>query len=205
MEKLTGRRSLVNKAVIGTSATGIIGGVMTIIGLVLVPLSFGASLGLSIAGAAVGLSSGGVQAGFRVHEAAEQNSDTKVLSEELKNLHEELAALLEQFRDYFQNSDPCTTGPTTPGISLRGFMAFGNVFRSLHTIAGIVLPAVKVSANAATTAAAVLGPISMALDIAFLSEAVYNMTTKENRSGAIDLLECSTAFQTILLNVYLGC
>lgn len=203
-EELTERRNRVNKATIGTSATGIAGGIMAIVGLVLIPVSFGTSLGLSIAGAAIGIGSGVVQGGFRVHEAVTQNSSSKELNEKITELHEHLGNLLVKFHNLFFPTDHSHVEPTILGMNQRGFMSVGNVFRSMHSVAGIVLPAARVSATAATAAAAIIGPVSMGLDIAFLGEAVYNMTAGENHSGATELLECSIAFQTILLAKYLG-
>lgn len=177
---------------------------MTVVALALVPVSFGTSLGISIAGGAVGIGSDVVQVGVRVHEAAKEKSSTKKLNERIKAVHTDLASKLCEFHYLFDETGCFRQGPTGPDNPLRGFMSVGNVFRSLQRAAGIVLPAVRVSASTGAAAAAVFGPIAIGLDIAFLGEAVYNITTGENKTGATDLLDCTTAFQTLLLVEYLG-
>ncbi|KAH3850816.1 hypothetical protein DPMN_093290 [Dreissena polymorpha] len=71
--ELKERRGRVNDAVIGLSISGIVGGMIGIVGLALIPVSFGASLRLTIAGVVIGASSGIAQGGFRIHEAVKQN------------------------------------------------------------------------------------------------------------------------------------
>ena len=64
----------INIAQLPTCAIGIVGGVMTITGLALIPVTFGASLGLTIAGAIVGggatvagVANAGTDIGVRIH------------------------------------------------------------------------------------------------------------------------------------------
>ena len=187
------RRSTVNKAVIGGATAGIVGGGLTVAGLVLIPFTFGGSLGLTIAGASLG-AAGGVAGGTaRVVEGVKQNTSVK----EIKSQQESIAAKENEFVSLIQEIDDMIMlntgrslrhGVKGPGINLRGFLAIGSALRSVHGGLAIAAAALRVGAAGAAVAASVLGPLSLALDIGFLAEAAHNLRTG-NRTQAGEILE----------------
>ncbi|KAH3850825.1 hypothetical protein DPMN_093299 [Dreissena polymorpha] len=197
------RRRRVNSAVIGTSITGLVGGVLGIVGLILIPFTLGASLGLTITGGVIGGASSIVQGGFRVHEAVQQNCSLSEIKEGLEKVQEELQQALTDFASQFDSHAFGDRGPESPGWSIKGTMTFGSVFRVAHSIAGIILAAVKVGATLATVIASIFGPISVLLDGSFLVEAIYDKITGDHTQAG-KKLECLRAFQTVLQTTFRG-
>ncbi|XP_045159450.2 uncharacterized protein LOC123524905 [Mercenaria mercenaria] len=191
-QELDERRKRITTTVIASSSIGIVSGGMVIAGLILAPFSFGASLGLSIAGGAIGVSTGVAAGTARTVEAVKQNNklkDIKVEQAEIQQKEERVAAALEKTEQCFQTTirKANTTEGEGPGISRRGFLAVGSAIRASHSIAGITLAAVRLGATAAATAAAVLGPLSLVFDVGFLAEAAHNKA-KGDKTNAGELL-----------------
>lgn len=202
--ELDERRGRVNKVVIGTSVSGIIGGILTVVGIALTPVTFGASLGLSIAGAAVGVGSGALQGGFRVHEAVKQNKSTKEINEKVKETHDDLCNCLKEFHELFETERMLGNESIFAGINIKGFLSVVNVLRVSHGAAGIAISALKVSATAATASAAVLGPLGLIVDTAFLTEAVYDIAKRKNKTEASRIIQCCIACYTLVVSKYAG-
>ncbi|XP_052219092.1 uncharacterized protein LOC127836479 [Dreissena polymorpha] len=197
------RRGRVNNAVIGTSISGLVGGVLGVVGLALIPVTFGVSLGLTIAGGAIGASSGIVQGGFRVHEAVKQNQSTAKIRETLEKVRGDFEQALTDFTGEFKIDAIGNSGPESPGLNIRGSLSIGAILRSVHSGVGIGFAAAKVGASAATAAAAVLAPVSLILDGGFMAEAIYGKATG-NHTEVGRKLECLRVFQTIVNATYRG-
>ncbi|XP_060553519.1 uncharacterized protein LOC132714633 [Ruditapes philippinarum] len=192
-QELDERRKNVNKRVIQTSAAGIGSGGLIILGIILTPISFGASLVVSFAGAAVGVVTGGTAAGVRTHEAVKQNSkitDIKAEQEVFQSKEQRVASMLKKVDEYFTTeiANSSTTDAECPGISRRGFLAIGSALRAGKGVAGIIIAAVRVGTTAATIAASVLGPVSIVADVAFLAEAAHNKR-KGDKTNAGEMLQ----------------
>ena len=96
----------INIAQLPTAGVGIVGGVLTITGLALIPVTFGASLGLSITGAVMGIGSAVTGAttaatdiGIRISrlkEAKELVEKHKVSTERLSSAAEDLVQLCDE-------------------------------------------------------------------------------------------------------------
>lgn len=186
------RRKKINITVIGSSAGGIVSGGLVITGLALAPISFGTSLGLSIAGGAIGVGTGLASGTARTVEALKQNSKLKTInitSEEIHHLEQNVALWFQKVETCFETNIEKTRvlGAECPGMSLRGFLAVGAVFRASHSAVAIALAAAKLGGAAAALAASILGPFGIAFDIAFLAEAAHNKI-KGNKTNAGELL-----------------
>ncbi|XP_052274945.1 uncharacterized protein LOC127874596 isoform X2 [Dreissena polymorpha] len=201
--ELQERRGRVNNAVIGTSISGLVGGVLGVVGLALIPVTFGVSLGLTIAGGVIGASSGIVQGGFRVHEAVKENKSTAQIRETLEKVRGDFEKALTDFTREFNLDAIGNSGPESPGLNIRGSLSIGAILRSVHSGVGIGIAAAKVGASAATTAAAILAPVSLILDGGFMAEAIYGKATG-NHTEAGRKLECLRVFQTIVNASYRG-
>ncbi|KAH3813165.1 uncharacterized protein LOC127836478 [Dreissena polymorpha] len=201
--ELQERKGKVNNAVIGTSVSGIVGGVLGVVGLALIPVTFGVSLGLTIAGGVIGASSGIVQGGFRVHEAVMQNQSTAVIKENMEKIRSDFEQALTDFPKEFNLDAIGNKGPDSPGLNIRGSMSVGSILRSVHSAIGIGLAAARVGTSVATAAAAILAPVSLVVDGGFMAEAIYSKTTG-SYTEAGRKLECLRAFQTVVIATYMG-
>ena len=187
------RRNAVNIAVISGATAGIVGGGLTVAGLILIPFTFGASLGLTIAGASLGAAGGVTGGAARVIEGVKQNESVN----EIKSQQESIAVQENMFVSLIREIDDMIMlnsgrslrhGVKGPGINLKGFLAIGSALRSVHSGLAIAAAAFRVGATGAAVAASVLGPLSLALDIGFLAEAAHNLHTG-SRTGAGEILE----------------
>ncbi|XP_060574167.1 uncharacterized protein LOC132731886 [Ruditapes philippinarum] len=187
-QELDERRRRITTTVIASSSVGIVSGGMVIAGLILAPFSFGASLGLSIAGGAIGVGSGVAAGTARTVEAVKQNSklnDIKAEQEEIKSKEQRVASALQKVEEYFRTeiANSSTTDTEGPGSSIRGLLAIGSALRAGHSIAGIALAAVRLGTTAAAVTASVLGPLSLVFDVAFLAEAAHNKHTGDKTNA----------------------
>ncbi|XP_045159445.2 uncharacterized protein LOC123524903 [Mercenaria mercenaria] len=191
--ELDERRKKITTAVIASSSVGIASGGMLIAGLVLAPFTFGASLGLSIAGGAIGVGTGVAAGAARTVEAVKQNTQMKNIKEEQEKIQqkeERVAKALEKIERLFQTSikKADTTGAKEPpSLSKGSFLAVGSAMRASHSAAGIALAAVKIGTRTAAISASVLGPLSLVFDVAFLAEAAHNKATGD-KTNAGELL-----------------
>ncbi|XP_060558581.1 uncharacterized protein LOC132718859 [Ruditapes philippinarum] len=161
-QELNERRRRITTTVIASSSVGIVSGGMVIAGLVLAPVSFGASLGLSIAGGAIGVGSGVAAGTARTVEAVKQNSklmDIKAEQAEIQAKEQRISSILQKVEEYFtiEIANSRTTDAEGPGISRRGFLAVGAALRAGHSVAGIALAAVRLGTAATAVAAGILG------------------------------------------------
>ncbi|XP_045159446.2 uncharacterized protein LOC123524904 [Mercenaria mercenaria] len=192
-QELDERRKKITTTVIASSSVGIVSGGMVIAGLILAPFSFGASLGLSIAGGAIGVGTGVAAGTARAVEAVKQNTKLKDIKEEQAEIQKKenaVAAALEKMERCFQTTikKGNTAEDEGPGISRRGFLAVGSALRASHSVAGIALAAVRLGTTAAAVSASVLGPLSLVFDVAFLAEAAHNKATGD-KTNAGELLQ----------------
>lgn len=192
-KELNERRRKVTTAVIASSSIGIASGGLIIAGIILAPVSFGASLGLSIAGGALGVGTGVAAGTARVVEAVKQNSKLKDINTEqaiIKEREERVSAAMENVEKLFQTllTKAQRSPDEGPGISRRGFLALGSAFRSAHSVASIALAAARLGTTAASVSAAILGPLSLVFDVAFLAEAAHNKS-KGDKTNAGYMLQ----------------
>ncbi|WAR19179.1 APOL3-like protein [Mya arenaria] len=202
-EELKERRLTMNKAVIGTSVTGILGGAMGIAGLVLTPFTAGLSLGLTIAGGVVGVGSGAVQGGFRINEVVKQNQTTHKMKEDLESVERDINEALREVDVYFRETSTIERQFDDSGGALQSVMSVGSILRSVHSIIGVAIAAARVGTTAAVAAASILGPVGLLFDIGFLAEAAHN-TTHGGKTDAGLMIECFVAFQKIFITHYRG-
>ncbi|XP_053395330.1 uncharacterized protein LOC123523964 [Mercenaria mercenaria] len=191
--ELDERRKKVTTAVISSSSLGIVSGGLIIAGIVLAPVSFGSSLGLSIAGGTIGIGAGVAAGTARTVEAVKQNETMTIIRTQQAKIQEKENDVADSIRDvenvfqiFIRNDQDAENEEL--GRSRRGFLAVGSALRATHGGFGIALAATRLAASAATVSAAVLGPLSLVLDIAFLTEAAYNKA-KGDKTNAGEKLQ----------------
>ncbi|XP_045157344.2 uncharacterized protein LOC123523763 [Mercenaria mercenaria] len=187
------RRKKVTTAVISSSSFGIVSGGLIIAGIVLAPVSFGTSLGLSIAGGAIGIGAGATAGTARTVEAVKRNKTMKLIKTQQAQMHKKEKDVADSMRDvenlfqvFVRNEQDAENEELER--SWRGFLAVGSALRATHGGFGIGLAAAQMTASAATLSAAVLGPLSLVLDIAFLTEAAYNKA-KGDKTNTGEILQ----------------
>ncbi|KAJ8050410.1 Apolipoprotein L4 [Holothuria leucospilota] len=77
------RRRIKSAGIIGGSIAGITGGVLAIVGTALIPLTFGASVGLIASGVAIGVAGSGVNIGFSIDKLIKDKSTKKDIETKL--------------------------------------------------------------------------------------------------------------------------
>lgn len=202
-EELNERRKRVTSAVIASSSIGLLSGGLVIAGIVLAPFSLGASFGLSVAGGAIGVGTGIASGTARVVEAVKQNSKLDDIAKVEADIREKegnvsiaLMQVEEAFKEWSARFEE--SAKNTPGISQRGFLAIGSALRSAKSVASVVLAVGRFGSTAATVSAAVLGPLSLVFDVAFLAEAAHNKSEG-------DKTEAGTKLRTMADTVKMKC
>lgn len=194
--EIDGRRKKVNFAVITGSSAGILSGALVVTGILLAPVSFGASLGLSIAGGVIGVGSGLAAGVARTFEAVKQ----KITLKDLENIKQ---AMIQREQRFFlayhtvahlfrnDNNGIESSNEYRLDVGSKGLLAIGGALRAAHGGVAIGFAAVRLGGAAAAAAAAVLGPISLVFDVAFLIDAAVNMRNR-NKTVAGIILENTT-------------
>lgn len=176
------RRKAVTTTVIASSSAGIVSGGLIIAGIVLAPATFGVSLALGIAGGTIGVGAGIAAGAARVVEIVKQNKNLEHVEKQhiiMKEKEETVAVALRDvetvFETFIRNEEEAGDGNF--GDGRHGIMAVGSAIRVTHGGIGIGIVATRLAASTAALTAAILGPLSLVIDIAFLAEAAHNKAT----------------------------
>lgn len=109
------------------SAVSIAGGAMAIVGFAIAPLTFGASIGLSISGIALAVAGGGTAAGASIADMVIQKSNVKHAQMQLDRDNNQLKAMIELVETIKNKID--AVQQKCQGVSASQFIAiFGEVF-----------------------------------------------------------------------------
>jgi len=167
------------------SSVGIVGGAVSVVGIVLAPFTLGLSLGLLAVGAVAGVAGGATAGGASIVELI--INDTKVkevtaLLTRCRNLQNKIKDLCElivmnsQLTDYIFNSDhlckssfvsPNSFRSTTEGLGAGARLTFNVAGATLAGVA-IRVSTIAVAKTAARVAGAALTFVTLPLDIASL-------------------------------------
>ena len=188
--ELEGIRHNVNIASIVGSSVGIIGSSLALAGVITAPFTFGASLGLGIAGGVIGGLGGITSAGSKVTEVVmnkkwimQMQRRQRVLQErshEVKLCHEKLE---KSVKDLLVDADP----PTLDDLRVMEAQATPGILRSLKGFSIIPLLVVRSAGRVATISAAVITPLSLILDAGIVAYSAYNLA-KGSRTNVTENL-----------------
>ncbi len=170
------------RAKIGGSATAIGGSLLGILGFALAPVTFGASLGLGIAGgvvaAAGGVAIAGAEIGYTVKSKKKLNkingkceNDTELmqhLHESGEKLDKLMKLLSERYRTSPDSLFELLHHSTTSSNVLNGFIHTGRIAKTATSTARALLAGTRTVWASLRPAIRVFGVVSVAIDIVFI-------------------------------------
>ena len=146
----------VNISRITGSATSIIGSTMAIVGFAIAPITFGASIGLSVGGILIAVAGGGTAAGASIADIVIQKSNVKHAQEQLTRDYDQLNAIREiaeviktkvdELRQQCKGVSPAQFAVVLGEVLTQGFLRTSNLGMRLAELA--VLGTLEVGAAA---------------------------------------------------------
>ncbi|XP_032834594.1 uncharacterized protein LOC116956854 [Petromyzon marinus] len=179
--KLRKRKRDGNISKVTGSSAGIAGGIMLITGFALIPVTFGASLGLSIAGTAMGVAGSITAAGASIavtvmnkastKEATENIEKDKIAGEKLAKVVESVSSAASEFEVVTMGTllakRVCAKGGTEAPVDTAetAKVAVGGIFAAGGTVKGVVniVKNSKALVKVATTGAIVADDVASAV------------------------------------------
>ncbi|RXM91412.1 Apolipoprotein L3 [Acipenser ruthenus] len=148
------------------SSAGVVGGVLTIVGICLAPVTAGVSLGLSIAGTATAVAGTVTSGGAQIGKHVQDGKANKRVTEILEIIHTKIIALSKSCKIALPQCNWNIEDAALTGIVKKRFCA---------AAAGLV--------DAAVVTAAVVTAANVVIDIAVSLDAVAGVTPNLNDDG----------------------
>ncbi|XP_062619670.1 uncharacterized protein LOC134281204 [Saccostrea cucullata] len=192
--EIEGRRKNVNIATISGSGAGIVGAVLTGVGIALAPLTGGISTLLAVGGGVLAVSGGTVAAGAKITETY-LNSGTIDKLKRYQNSYQEIFELLQnvmeelkmEVKKLAEMSTEIRTNQNIGASDFAGVQSLPGILRTVKGLAIIPVSLLKVSARGITILGAVIGPLTALFDAGLLAFSAYNMA-KGNRTDLTENL-----------------
>ena len=211
LEYIANKLSEERKGVLATRLGGAVGGIvsagLSIAGIALIPVTFGGSLGLTVAGVTLGVAAGGAGVGAGIRDRVVKKNETKEMKaiieeeyERTRNIlrlmtrmikhHDEIRKLITQL----QHMSNVSSNAGLASVRNPNLIVGGNVFvntarwmRTIGNIANIIDEPLRVIGNAARVAGRVAGialiGVLAAIDVV---EVIY--TSKKIHEGSVSKL-----------------
>lgn len=202
INELEGNRKNVNIATIVGSATGMVGAVLAIAGLISGPVTFGASLGLTIAGGVVGGIGGATSMGAKITEAvlvkktlSQMNYTRTMLQKRSDALKEIVSDLHEKIKDLDDSVKDLIKPGADEVFDKSLLQSLAGVARTAKEFYIIPLAMLRFSIRGATIASAILGPLTVVLDIGFMAYSIWNLTKGSKTDVSENLRRTSSMLQ----------
>ncbi|XP_062596128.1 uncharacterized protein LOC134257543 [Saccostrea cucullata] len=194
INEIEGRRKNVNIATISGSGAGIVGAVLTGVGIALTPVTGGISTLLAVGGGVLAVSGGTVAAGAKITETYLNSGTIETLKryqnsyrenfELLQNIMEELKLGVKNLAEI---STEIRTNQNIEVSDFAGVQSLPGILRTVEGLAMIPVSLLKVSARGITILGAVIGPLTALFDAGLLAFSAYNMA-KGNRTDLTENL-----------------
>ncbi|XP_061176771.1 uncharacterized protein LOC133185509 [Saccostrea echinata] len=192
--EIEGRRKNVNIATISGSGAGIVGAVLTGVGIALAPVTGGISTLLAVGGGVLAVSGGTVAAGAKITETY-LNSGTIDTLKRYQNCYQErfervqnvMEQLKKEVNKLAEVSTEIRTNQNIEASDFAGVQSLPGILRTVKGLAMIPISLLKVSARGIIILGAVIGPLTALFDAGLLAFSAYNMA-KGNRTDLTENL-----------------
>ena len=173
-------RQNVNIASIVGSSVGFIGASLALAGVITAPFTFGASLGLTIAGGVIGGMGGITSVGSKFTEVAMNRKPIEQLQRRqqvLKERSDQLRLSLEQLKECVEGLFTDVDPPTLDDLHTIEAQAMPGLLRMIKAFTILPVMVIRSASRVAIICAAVIGPLSAALDVGIVAFSAYNLAT----------------------------
>ncbi|OWF35576.1 uncharacterized protein LOC110442780 [Mizuhopecten yessoensis] len=194
VSELENRRFGVNIATIVGGSTGLIGAGLALAGVIAAPFTAGLSLGLTIAGAAVGGVGGVTMAGSKITEVVLGSKATDVLKVKqslLKTKSDDLKKVITEFQKSVQTMEvdvkELLREDNLQVLDTAIFSTISTLVRALHHLYVIPMTVLRVSFQSVAVISAILIPLAVLVDVGSIAHAGWNLSKKSRTNVSEDL------------------
>nr|XP_022291528.1 uncharacterized protein LOC111102888 isoform X2 [Crassostrea virginica] len=194
IQEIESRRKNVNIATITGTSAGILGAVLTGVGIGLAPITAGVSTILSIVGASIAISGGTVATGAKITESVLNKDKINTLKryqnayhERFENLKLVLARLREGLKKLGELTSEIQANQDLETSDYANIQSIPGIIRAIKGLVMIPLTVLNVSSRGLMILGTIIGPVSAIVDVTFLAFSAYNMA-KGNKTDVTENL-----------------
>lgn len=198
--EIEGRRKNVNIATIAGTGTGIVGAVLTGVGIFLAPATGGLSTLLSVGGAVMAVSGGTVATGAKITESVLNNSTIDKLKryqncykERFDSLKSVIKEINNEMKELSELSKEIQANQNIESSDFADIQSIPGIVRAVKGLIMIPISLLKVSARGITILGAIIGPLSALIDAALLVFSAKNMAEGNKTDVTENLRRISAA------------
>ncbi|XP_061176773.1 uncharacterized protein LOC133185511 [Saccostrea echinata] len=188
------RRRNVNVATISGSSVGIIGAVLTAVGIGIAPFTAGASLALSVTGGVLAATGGTVAAGAKITETILNTKTIEILKryqdgyqERFETVQVNLRLLTDEISRLGDIASEMKTNQDIETFDFAALQSLPGILRMVKGLTMIPLAVLRISARGISILGVVIGPLSALIDVGFLAFSIRNMV-KRNKTDVTENL-----------------
>jgi hypothetical protein len=188
------RRRNINIATVAGSGAGILGAVLTAVGIGIAPLTAGASLVLSIGGGALAATGGTVAAGAKITETVMNKKTVEILKryqdvyqERFEDVQCNLRLLAKEISKLGDIARNMKTNQEIEAFEFASLQSLPGILRMAKGLTMIPLAVLRISARGVTILGVIIGPLSALIDAGFIAFSIRNMV-KGNKTDVTENL-----------------
>ncbi|XP_062619667.1 uncharacterized protein LOC134281200 [Saccostrea cucullata] len=194
------RRRNVNVATVSGSSAGIVGAVLTAVGIGIAPLTAGASLALSVTGGVLAVTGGTVAAGAKITETVLNTKTIEILKryqDEYQELFETVQINLRLLTDEINRlgdiASEMKTNQEIESFDFAALQTLPGILRMVKGLTMIPLALLRISARGITILGVVIGPLSALIDVGLLAFSIRNMIQRNKTDVTENLRRISAS------------
>ncbi|XP_060080896.1 uncharacterized protein LOC132560250 [Ylistrum balloti] len=206
--ELENRRFGVNIATIIGGSTGLVGTGLAVAGVIAAPFTGGLSLGLTIAGAAVGGVGGATMAGSKITEVVLGSKATDVLKIKqtlLKAKSDELQTAITEFTESVKTMEvdvkELLRDDSLQAVDSAIFSTISTLIRALHHLYVIPMTVLRVSFQGVAMISAILIPLAVLVDLGSIAHAGWNLSKQSRTQVSEDLRRIAVVLRSCRLQL----